>query len=144
MKGIGKEVDGLYYLSSQKLHGEEKNNEMIMMTHNNENLNNTLLWHNMLGHPSARVLQQFCLTSTSNDICKKCSICPLAKQTRLSFPLSFSKTSSIFDMIHLDVWGPYHVATHNGYKFFLTIVDDKSRMTWVYLMKLITVFLCSC
>ena len=25
--------------------------------------------------------------------------------------------------------------THNGYRFFLTIVDDNSRMTWVYLLK---------
>ena len=26
--------------------------------------------------------------------------------------------------------------THNGYRFFLTIVDDNSRMTCVYLLKL--------
>ena len=35
----------------------------------------------------------------------------------------------------MDVWGPYSVNTHDGYKFFLTIVDDASRSTWVYLMK---------
>ncbi|KAH0775844.1 hypothetical protein KY290_007255 [Solanum tuberosum] len=67
VKGISKEVDGLYYLPSQTPHGEGKSNEMILMTHNSENLNNTLLWHNRLGHPSARVLQQLSLTSDIVD-----------------------------------------------------------------------------
>ena len=35
----------------------------------------------------------------------------------------------------MDVWGPYSVSTYDGFKFFLTIVDDASRSTWVYLMK---------
>ena len=35
----------------------------------------------------------------------------------------------------MDVWGPYFVCTHDGFKFFLTIVDDATRSTWVYLMK---------
>lgn len=34
----------------------------------------------------------------------------------------------------MDIWGPYGHATHDGYKYFLTIVDDYSRGTWVYLM----------
>lgn len=44
--------------------------------------------------------------------------------------------SSIFDLIHCDIWGPFYVSTLNGFKYFLTIVDDCSRCTWVYLMKL--------
>lgn len=64
-----------------------------------------------------------------------CSICPLPKQTRLQFPLmSASKSSCCFAMIHIDVWGPFHVPTHSGEKYFLTIVDDFSKTTWVYLM----------
>ena len=40
-----------------------------------------------------------------------------------------------FDLLHLDVWGPYKSPTHVGYRYFLTIVDDYSRMTWLFLMK---------
>lgn len=37
-------------------------------------------------------------------------------------------------MIHLDIWGPFHTSTHNGEKYFLTVADDFSKATWVYLM----------
>ena len=35
----------------------------------------------------------------------------------------------------MDVWGPFSVLTSNGHKYFLTIVDDASRTTWVFLLK---------
>ena len=35
----------------------------------------------------------------------------------------------------MDVWGPFSVLTSNGDKYFLTIVDDASRATWVFLLK---------
>ena len=41
-----------------------------------------------------------------------------------------------FDLVHRDLWGPFSVATVNGYKYFFNIVDDYSRCTWVYLLKL--------
>ena len=37
-------------------------------------------------------------------------------------------------MIHCDLRGPFSVQTHNGSVYFLTIVDDLSRFTWVYLL----------
>ncbi|GKA64059.1 putative RNA-directed DNA polymerase [Tanacetum coccineum] len=39
------------------------------------------------------------------------------------------------DLIHLDLWGPYRVTYREGYGYFLTIVDDFSRVVWVYLIK---------
>ena len=39
-------------------------------------------------------------------------------------------------LIHIDVWGPYKVATHNNMRYFLTLVDDHSRWTWTFLMHL--------
>lgn len=42
----------------------------------------------------------------------------------------------MFDLIHIDVWGPYHVKTFDGNKIFLTIIDYHSRNTCVYLLKL--------
>ena len=41
---------------------------------------------------------------------------------------------ALFDLIHIDVWGPYRHTTVNKCKYFLTIVDDHSRATWTYLM----------
>ncbi|XP_021995273.1 uncharacterized protein LOC110892412 [Helianthus annuus] len=35
----------------------------------------------------------------------------------------------------LDVWGPYKVPSRDGFRYFLTVVDDFTRAVWVYLMK---------
>lgn len=64
-----------------------------------------------------------------------CHICPLAKQRRLNFPANNHRSEHIFDLVHADIWGPFKTATHAGYTHFLTIVDDFSRYTWVYLLR---------
>ena len=63
-----------------------------------------------------------------------CSICPKARLHRESFPLSITRASRIFKLIHVDIWGACKYSTYDGYKYFLTIVDDFSRATWVHLM----------
>ena len=71
-----------------------------------------------------------------NKVDSVCTVCPLAKQKRLPFISNNNLSSSPFDLLHVDIWGPYHVPTVEGFKYFLTLVDDCSRTTWVYLMKL--------
>lgn len=58
----------------------------------------------------------------------------MAKQKILYFPFSNNLSNSPFDLIHLDVWGPFYVPTSEGYKYFITLVDDYTRVTWVYLL----------
>ena len=38
-------------------------------------------------------------------------------------------------LFHVDIWGPYSIPTHEGFKYFLSIVDDATRCTWIYLLK---------
>lgn len=64
-----------------------------------------------------------------------CYLCPLAKQRRLSFECNNHLSINPFDLVHCDIWGPYHVESYTGYKYFLILVDDCSRVTWVYLLK---------
>ena len=59
----------------------------------------------------------------------------LQSKKRLPFPLSSSKSKKCFDLIHIDVWGPYSVTSIHGHKYFFTIVDDYSRYTWVFPLK---------
>ncbi|XP_019251045.1 PREDICTED: uncharacterized protein LOC109229959 [Nicotiana attenuata] len=59
-----------------------------------------------------------------------------ARQTRVPFSTSTSRSLYSFDLIHMDVWGPYKVATQNGMRYFLMLVDDSTRWTWVFLMRL--------
>ncbi|GJV69522.1 putative RNA-directed DNA polymerase [Tanacetum coccineum] len=39
------------------------------------------------------------------------------------------------ELVHLDLWGPYKVFRREGFRYFLTIVDDYSRAVWTYLLK---------
>nr|GMC66596.1 Retrovirus-related Pol polyprotein from transposon TNT 1-94 [Ipomoea batatas] len=71
--------------------------------------------------------------TVSNDFVYEC--CHLAKQKRLPFAVSASYTTSCFELVHFDIWGAYSVPTFCGHRYFLTVVDDYSRATWVYLMK---------
>ena len=96
------------------------------------------LWHYRLRHSSfdrLQFLHQYVKNlPTINKNPPFCDICPLAKQKRLSFPNAGHMCKNNFDLIHCDIWGPYFVPTIDGHKYFLTIVDDHSRSTWVYLM----------
>jgi len=38
-------------------------------------------------------------------------------------------------LIHVDIWGPYSKPSIHGHKYFLTIVDDYSRYTWIFPLK---------
>ena len=35
----------------------------------------------------------------------------------------------------MDVWGPCSVPNSEGFKYFLTVVDDATRATWIFLIK---------
>ena len=97
------------------------------------------VWHQRLGHPSpnkihilSKELHILSEKSVHESVCK---VCPLAKQKSISFQSSNNMSPFPFDLIHLDIWGPFHEPTNEGYKYFLTIVDDCTRATWVYLLK---------
>lgn len=64
-----------------------------------------------------------------------CETCVKAKSHHAVFPLSNKKTDISFSLIHTDVWGPAPQSMHNEKKWFISFVDDCTRVTWVYLLK---------
>ena len=97
------------------------------------------IWHQRLGHPShtkidilSKLLKLSNVKNNHSDLCK---ICPLTKQKRISFPSNPKLSKAPFDLIHIDVWGPFQTPTHDSYKYFLTLVDDCTRVTWLYILK---------
>jgi IS30 family transposase len=59
----------------------------------------------------------------------------LAKQSRLPFGTSTISSTKPFDIIHCDIWGRYRHSSISGANYFLTIVDDYTRFTWIFLMR---------
>lgn len=97
------------------------------------------VWQNRLGHPSSARLDRLKsllpnFTYSANED-QPCTVCPLAKQIRLSFAHNNHICSSILELVRCDIWGPFSIPTLAGHKYFLSIVDDYSRCTWIYLMK---------
>lgn len=64
-----------------------------------------------------------------------CDSCHLAKQTRLPFPNTNHISMHAFDLLHMDLWGPISIPSIQGHQYFLTIVADHCRFTWLFLMK---------
>ena len=95
------------------------------------------LWHRRLGHTSFDYFKKlFPSLFTKSDISSFCcDICELAKSHRASFPLILNKSLFPFMVIHYDVWGPSKVPTLSGSCWFVTFIDDCTRMTWLCLMK---------
>lgn len=95
-------------------------------------------WHARFGHLSDDILKilskhvPFPLSPTFTS--HTCAICPLSKFKRLPFVSHNNFSANAFDLIHCDIWGPFHVPTHDGKKYFLTIVDDATRFTWLHLL----------
>lgn len=95
------------------------------------------LWHRRLGHPSFSYMKNLFpdLFSTLRESNFKRETCILAKQHRVSFPISLNKNDVPFSLIHSDVWGPSPITTVTGIRWFVTFIDDCTRMTWVDLLQ---------
>ena len=86
------------------------------------------LWHQGLGHPSSPILQKLVshipsLKSFHCDV-SSCKICHLAKQKRLAYVSHDNLAEKLFDLVYLDIWGPFSIESIEGFRYFLTLVDD--------------------
>lgn len=55
--------------------------------------------------------------------------CAKARQFRLSFHISVTRSNTNFEPFHVDVWGPFKVPSLTGARYFLTLVKDFSICT---------------
>lgn len=132
VKEIGKQQGGLYLLHSHLL---SENSIVSVCNSTSQQQRNSGIWHARLGHPSyssMKFLPSHMISSES--AVTQCDMCHLAKQTRTMFPDSHTEYVHLFDLIHVDLWGPYKHKTHGNCAYFLTIVEAKSRARWTYLL----------
>ncbi|GJY49616.1 retrovirus-related pol polyprotein from transposon TNT 1-94, partial [Tanacetum coccineum] len=65
-----------------------------------------------------------------------CSACERGKSKKASHsPKLVSSDHSKLELLHMDLCGPMRVASINGKRYILVIVDDYSRYTWVYFLR---------
>ncbi|KAH9657209.1 hypothetical protein KPL70_022963 [Citrus sinensis] len=105
----------------------------------NQNLNKTLLWHFRLGHMSERGLRELSkqgvLGEDKIEPLEFCEECVLGKSSRVKFSTGAHVSRGTLEYIHADLWGPAQTASLGGAQYFLSLIDDHSRMVWVYVLK---------
>ncbi|PKU68501.1 Retrovirus-related Pol polyprotein from transposon TNT 1-94 [Dendrobium catenatum] len=95
-------------------------------------------WHTRLGHPHPQVLAS--ISQANRDLAIStsvftCSTCKAAKSHKLVFPVSSRSNVTPLALLHFDVWGPTPTISHQGYKYYLVIIDDFSRFTWLFMLR---------
>ena len=134
MISLGKELQGLYFLQDT---ATQCSSQITTSLPSTASAVRTDLWHIRLGHPYDQklyILNKIVpIVSCNNN--EPCMVFPLVKQKKLSVSASQHVVDCAFTLIHIDIWGPFSIPTVDGYRFFLTIVDDYTRCTWLYLLR---------
>jgi hypothetical protein len=99
------------------------------------------LWHGRLAHLHYRTLPALGkmvtgLPEIHIEHDGVCGGCALSKNVKGSFSSSDNRSKGILDLIHTDVCGPMIVASLNGYLYYVLFIDDHSRKTWIYFLKI--------
>jgi len=94
-----------------------------------------LLWHWRLSHPSVQKFLSL-VRVESFIFTLGCESYELGKHHHATYQHRVNNRNSIaLELVHSDVWGPSHVPSVKGFRFFFIFIDDLCRMTWLYLLK---------
>nr|GEZ05046.1 hypothetical protein [Tanacetum cinerariifolium] len=128
-------------LYSITLQGTKSPNPICLMAKATSSL--AWLWHRRLSHLNFDTINLL----SKNDIVvglpklkfikdHLCSSCELGKAKRKSFHSKFTSSSKRrLQLLHMDLCGPMRVASINGKRYVLVIMDDYSRYTWTYFLR---------
>ena len=64
-----------------------------------------------------------------------CEHCVFENLHCIKFLKAIHRAKGTLDYIHSDCWGPSRVESMGGDRYFLLIIDDYSRMSWVLMMR---------
>ena len=102
----------------------------------------TWLWHTRFGHVNFQAMALMSAKGMAEGLPeliqpkKLCVGCLMAKQTRKIFPRQADfRAKKKLELIHGDLCGPISPPTAGGNRYFLLLVDDFSRVMWIYMLK---------
>ena len=127
---------GLHLLNAGIPGNKNKKSSFVGSILGKNNGRDEMLLHYRLGHPNFMYLRKLFLSliNKSKSV-PNCEICQFSKHTRNTYPTHIHKPTHPFSLIHSDVWGPSRVPNVTGSRWFITFIDDHTRLTWVFFMK---------
>lgn len=102
---------------------------------------NTMVLHQRLGHPNAKVLSHVINSCSSfkyangNKTIDSCDACKMRKMHKLHFLVTETKTKNALELLHTDIWGLAPTLSIQGYRYYVSSVDDFTRFTWIFPLK---------
>ncbi|GKD58135.1 retrovirus-related pol polyprotein from transposon TNT 1-94 [Tanacetum coccineum] len=105
--------------------------------------NQAWLWHRRLSHLNFDYINLLskkdvviCLPKLKYVKDQLCSSCEVSKTKRSSFKTKVVPSSKgRLNLLHMDLCGRMRVASINGKKYIMVIVDDYSRYTWALFLR---------
>nr|GEV59050.1 retrovirus-related Pol polyprotein from transposon TNT 1-94 [Tanacetum cinerariifolium] len=102
------------------------------------------LWHQRLSHLNFDTINDLAKNDLVSGLLKFkyakehfCPSCEQGKSKRASHPPKLvSNSKQRLHLLHMDLCGPMRVTSINGKWYVLVIVDDYSRYTWVYFLRI--------
>lgn len=99
------------------------------------------LWHARYGHlnneylrKATKLVDGLPSIPLNKDLC---SSCVKGKQHRDNFPKQASRRATkVLELVHMDLCGPMQTMSLGGSLYFMLIIDDFSRITWVFFLHL--------
>lgn len=117
-------------------------NEEVKLFSTNKGMTNKEKWHRILGHTNFNCLNELCRLQLLNGLPThlenepmQCEVCLTNKMTNLPFENKRRRASDLLEIIHTDVNGPITQTGYKGEKYFVTFIDDYSRIAIVYCIK---------
>nr|GEU99905.1 hypothetical protein [Tanacetum cinerariifolium] len=101
------------------------------------------LWHQRLSHLNFDTINDLAKNDLVSGLPKfkyvKEHICPSCEQEKSKRashpPKPISNSKQRLHLLHMDLCGPMRVASINGKRYVLVIIDDYSRYTWVHFLR---------
>nr|GFC66381.1 retrovirus-related Pol polyprotein from transposon TNT 1-94 [Tanacetum cinerariifolium] len=102
------------------------------------------LWHQRLSHLNFDTINDLARNDLVAGLLKfkyhkehLCTLCEQGKSKRASHPPKpVPNSRQRLHLLHMDLCGPMIITSINGKRYFLVIVDDYSRYTWVHFLRL--------
>ena len=134
--------DRLYKMTSMIEHKRVSVNVANNVNNQKDSLTLKEKWHRILGHVNFSTLNTLCRKQLLEGIPEKlesefmkCKICIENKMHNLPFDNNRSRAKEILEIVHSDLNGPHTTTGFNGDKYFLTFIDDYSKLAKVYPIK---------
>lgn len=135
VKMVADRVDGLYYVRERNEYARSVLPEANIST-------SKVSWHRRLGHLNVSDLREALRKGTIRGMTleelgddSECDTCRKGKMCRTPFPRKSIRETCTLGLIHSDLCGPMRTESLGGAKYFMTLIDDRSRWCEVRFLK---------